>query len=130
MSSAVYSEELAERFLDLLSQGLSLKDIRGREGIPCRKTIRKWRKEQPTFEARYQLARKQSAEEYEDEIICLARDLEDKDDVPVARAKFDILRWAASKRDSSYATGGTQTTREPIEVIGGLPPELIGMANS
>jgi DNA-binding transcriptional MerR regulator len=123
----LYTPELADRFLELLSSGLSLKEIRKMVDMPNKLVIRRWRREMPEFEKQYQLARKCSAEEFEDEILSTARELKDKDDVPVARAKFDLLRWIAGKRDSHYGNFGQSGDREPIQVNGGIPADLLGM---
>lgn len=128
-NSLSYNEEIADRFLDLLSSGMTLREIRSVNDMPSRKTIRKWRAEIPDFNAKYELARKDSAEEIEDEILCLSADLSAKDAVPVVRAKFDILRWAASKRNAAYGSQVLPASQEPVTVIGGLPDELIGMGS-
>ncbi len=68
-----YTNEKAQRLLELIARGWSLKHIEVlHDDLPCRDTILKWVNDKPDFEKLYRAARVKRIRNYADEIedIC------------------------------------------------------------
>lgn len=62
-----YTEELADKIVDLIEQGYSERQIAAMDDMPSRMTIQRWKDEHPDFCDRSARAREASAERFDDE---------------------------------------------------------------
>jgi hypothetical protein len=86
-----------------MREGATLKDIDKDPDLPSLPVIHYWRRTNASFDEEIKLARKDRAEYYHDEVINIANNTLDKDEVAVAKFKTDQYKWAAEKGDpSSY----------------------------
>lgn len=104
-----YSAELAETICDRLAEGESLRAICASEGMPHKKTVLRWLRNDEAFRAQYAQAREEQAEHLLDEIFAIAddttNDTEYGDAGPKAntewiarsRLRVDTRKWAMSK---------------------------------
>lgn len=82
-----------------IREGATLKLIGDDPTLPSLTVIHYWRRNNATFDEEIKLARKDRAEYYADKVIEIAEEVVDKDDVPVAKFKSDVYKWAAEKGD-------------------------------
>lgn len=90
---------LQDKVCALLAQGLSLRSICKREGMPSLPTIFAMVRLDPSFAQRYALAREEQAEGFADEINDIADSAQGLDSAGVnaARLRVDARKWYASK---------------------------------
>lgn len=93
-----YSPELAERILERLSRGESLRKICRDPGVPDESSVRLWAlQDKHGFKARYDEARNLALDAMADEVIAIA-DGENSTGCPIRdRLRFDARRWYLSK---------------------------------
>ena len=95
-----YSETLAERICDGVTQGKSLRTIAESKDMPAVSNIFTWMAKHPTFQDRYVRARDTRAHarfERMDQVIQEARD--GKIDPHVARLEIDTLKWMCAREN-------------------------------
>lgn len=63
---SLYSKELADKIVDLISQGFSEREISKKRGMPSLRTIQNWKDRHPDFLQRSAQAREESAALYDD----------------------------------------------------------------
>jgi hypothetical protein len=104
-----FTQEIADKILDRISEGEMLTKICGEEGMPPRKTVYTWLAARPAFKDAYARAREEWAEFYEEKVLSIAFD--DKGDffvedgkavadharVQRARLQVDTLKWFMMK---------------------------------
>jgi hypothetical protein len=104
-----YTDEIAEKILDRISEGEMLTKICQEEDMPPRKTVYTWMSARAAFKAAYARAREEWAEFYEEKVLEIA--FNDKGDffiengkavadharVQRARLQVDTLKWFMMK---------------------------------
>jgi hypothetical protein len=104
-----FTQEVADKILDRISEGEMLTKICQEEGMPPRKTVYTWMGARPAFKDAYARAREEWAEFYEEKVLAIAFD--DKGDffiedgkavadharVQRARLQVDTLKWFMMK---------------------------------
>jgi hypothetical protein len=104
-----FTQEIANKILDRISEGEMLTKICQEEGMPPRKTVYTWMTARPEFKDAYARAREEWAEFYEEKVLSIAFD--DKGDffvengrtvadharVQRARLQVDTLKWFMMK---------------------------------
>jgi hypothetical protein len=104
-----FTQEIADRIIDRISEGEMLTKICQEEGMPPRKTVYTWMAARPAFKDAYARAREEWAEFYEEKVLSIAFD--DKGDffvedgkavadharVQRARLQVDTLKWFMMK---------------------------------
>ena len=94
----LYTEELAARICDWLSEGMSLRSMCGIDGMPTLETVRTWLRDKPEFAAQYARAREEQAETMAQEFVAIADEkCEDSTAAARNRLRVDARKWVASK---------------------------------
>lgn len=90
-----FSQEVADKIIERLANGESLRSIVKDQEIPSHPTIYKWLNENAAFASQYARAREDQADTYADEIAAIA----DDESIPTdsRRVRIDARKWAASK---------------------------------
>lgn len=90
-----YSKDVADRILEQVSDGKSLRSICEAQDMPSRVTVFAWLREKPDFAEEYDRARKESATALVDDLVAITdrTDLDPND----KRVRMDARRWIASK---------------------------------
>lgn len=91
----LYTEELAERILALMSEGLTITQICKMEGMPSAHTIMRWC-DRPEFAQKYARARTLTADWHFNRVLEVAED-DTIEDVQRARLRVDAHKWYAEK---------------------------------
>lgn len=91
---ADYSEAVAERIIELVSEGMSLVDAAQQKGIPSRTTIYKWLDANEDFANRYARASEIRAHRLADDVISIS---DEEADPQRTRNRMEARKWAASK---------------------------------
>jgi hypothetical protein len=128
---ALYSEELAERFLDELASGKSLRRVCDQEGMPSILTVLKWERENETFAKRYAQARDDRGVAFGERIIDLVDDVIAAD-IPVdaARLAIDSLKWTAARlAPKVYGEKQTVDINQNINVAVEYASQLMRLAD-
>ena len=128
---ALYSEELAERFLDELASGKSLRRVCDQEGMPSILTVLKWERENETFARRYAQARDDRGVAFGERIIDLVDDVIAAD-IPVdaARLAIDSLKWTAARlAPKVYGEKQTVDINQNINVAVEYASQLMRLAD-
>jgi hypothetical protein len=104
-----YTDEIAEKILDRISEGEMLTKICQEDGMPPRKTVYTWMRARAAFKAAYATAREEWAEFYEEKVLEIA--FNDRGDIFIengkavadharvqrARLQVDTLKWFMMK---------------------------------
>ena len=106
----LYSPELGARVCELMIEGVSLRKISEMSGMPSRRAIFNWLKDNDEFRERYEVARLMQVEYWAHEIIEIADDTSgdfiinedgervvDHENINRARLKIDARKWLMSK---------------------------------
>jgi len=106
----LYSPGLADRVCELMIEGVSLRKICEMSGMPSRRAILNWLKNNEEFRQRYEIARLMQIEYWAHEIIDIADDTSgdfiinehgervvDHENINRARLKIDARKWLMSK---------------------------------
>lgn len=106
----LYSPELGARVCELMIEGVSLRKISEMSGMPSRRAIFNWLKDNDEFRERYEVARLMQVEYWAHEIIEIADDISgdfiinehgervvDHENINRARLKIDARKWLMSK---------------------------------
>lgn len=91
-----FSDELADEICGHLIDGLSLRKICTRAGMPDRRTVLRWLDARPEFAAKYARAR-ESQGDLMDDLILEAAEGANSDNAAAVRVKIDAYKWRASK---------------------------------
>jgi len=94
-----FNFDMALLICQRVREGATLKELGDDPSLPSLTVIHYWRRNNATFDEEIKLARKDRAEYYADKVIEIAEQVVDKDDVPVAKFKSDVYKWAAEKGD-------------------------------
>jgi hypothetical protein len=99
MEKYKFNFDMALLICQRVREGATLKELGDDPSLPSLTVIHYWRRNNATFDEEIKLARKDRAEYYADRVIEIAEQVVDKDDVPVAKFKSDVYKWAAEKGD-------------------------------
>lgn len=113
MRATDYTEERAGEICEWIARGRSLVSYCKRKDTPGYRTVMRWLKEQPAFQADYRTAHQHQAEYLAEETLDLADkvrmttiktkradgqvDIVTKDNVERTRIQVDVRKWYASK---------------------------------
>lgn len=90
-----YSQELADRILSGMGDGLALKTICQEDGMPDRVTVWRWMREHGEFGERFVVAQRERAQALVDDMTNISDDQSlDPND---KRIRVDTRKWLASK---------------------------------
>ena len=96
----IYSEAIADKVLDYLADGRSLRWICNQKHMPDGSTIRKWLARVPDFAKQYAYARDQQADTLFDETLHIADKLPKdatNEQIRTAQLQIDTRKWLAGK---------------------------------
>ena len=91
-----YSPELAEKILDRISEGESLRRICADDGMPDRRTVLRWLEADQELATKCARARELQADSIFDELREIAED-GNPEDVQRAKLRVSTLQWMAAK---------------------------------
>jgi hypothetical protein len=98
VGSNKYSQEIADKILDLVSAGKSLTAACRGKGMPVPSTVYRWAEENPNFGARFEMAKEERAHMLSDEILVIAdAPATTSEEVQRNRLRVDARKWLASK---------------------------------
>lgn len=120
-----YTDILADRICDLLSDGVSLRRVCGRKGMPSKVTVLTWLRTREDFLTQYTRAKEEGADALADDISDIADDVRrGKLDPNAGRVAGDLKKWSASKlKPKKYGDKVDLTTAGkelPAPIFGGL----------
>lgn len=110
-----FTQALADRICDELSDGRSLRNVCSAEDMPAKLTVLRWLREKPDFCAQYARAKDESADAMADEILDIADDstndyvtrlhyngpkperVVDAEHINRSRLRVETRKWIASK---------------------------------
>lgn len=90
------TEEIEERILAGLIDGMSMVQVCAQEGMPNRRTVMRWMEADEGFASRCARAREMQADFMDDKIIELIETVT-PENATAARVKLAALQWRASK---------------------------------
>lgn len=88
---AIYTKELADTICNMLSEGMSLRKVCLEKGMPDKKTVLKWLREDENFVTQYARAKEEGADAMFEEL----NDISDE--------THQIIKSGAEKKSSAYA---------------------------
>jgi len=89
-----YTPEKGDRICELIADGMSLRKVCAKAGMPDKNTVRRWLKANEDFRVQYAQARQDQADHWADEIIDL---VDETTDPAKARLQLDARKWIACK---------------------------------
>jgi hypothetical protein len=95
-----FDEEIADKILDQLANGTSLRAICLQDDMPDGFIVRKWLARNPDFARQYAYARDEQADSLFDETIFIADNLPEdatSEQIQAARLQIDTRKWMAGK---------------------------------
>lgn len=113
--------------LDLIEDGFTTLEIDENPDLPSWSTIRRWMRADQARRDQYRAARELSGDAFEAQLIGIGQNTFDKDDVPAARLRADILKWTMARRaprvygDQKNIVDNEPVVQEKMEIEGGLP---------
>jgi len=115
----LYSDEVADAICDLIESGESLNKICSTEGMPCRFSVNRWRRSNPEFNHKYNVAMEIQAEMKFEDLVEYAETFHD---LNRARLVVDVKKWCLARMHSKYRpqldiTNNSHTTDEELERI-------------
>ena len=127
-----YTAEIADEICERLASGESLRSICRNDHMPGQTTVFRWLSENTEFWEQYARAREAQAECLADELVEIADEVQDTDDmvkVQAAKLRIDTRKWAASKlKPSRYGdrpdhnVNNTTTVITRMEIVAVYPP--------
>lgn len=90
-----YSQEIADRICDQLSEGISLRTVCLADDMPDKQTVFSWIRKHKEFLDQYARAKEESADAMAEEILDIADEKES--DVQRSRLRVDTRKWIMSK---------------------------------
>lgn len=114
-----YSPLLADRICEKIANGATLVDICGSKGMPSYGQLASWRRKYPEFNDKYNMARRDRAEIYFDNMLKeVANAAEDRDSISLARLRADFYKFAAKvSSPEEYAERTTIDAKGSIGVF-------------
>lgn len=113
---SVFTDEIAQRIINGLMDGMSLVKVCELPGIPTRRTVLNWWESRPDFYARCTRAREMQADLMDDKIRDLIESVT-PESAPADRVKLAALQWRAAKlAPKKY---GERVTNEMVGADGG-----------
>jgi len=110
-----YSLEIGDAICSLIREGHTLTKIAAMDGLPSLHLLYKWRNLHPDFKKRLDEARGDRADYYHDKAEAALEDVDEKEDVPVGKLKFDgYMKLAEKGNPTQYGA------RPPGDKIGAL----------
>ena len=100
-----YGQETADSICELLADGISLREICKRDGMPSTSTVCKWLARNNAFAEQYARARELQADALFDDCLALAdkEHLKAADDVQERKLQIDTRKWMAGKLKGKYS---------------------------
>ena len=95
-----FDEAIADKVLDMLADGLSLRAICRTNGLPSGAVVRKWLARNPDFARQYAYAREEQADTLFDETLAIADAIGDdatNEQIRRAQLQIDTRKWLAGK---------------------------------
>lgn len=108
-----YTQELADRICELITEGLSMRSVAAREDMPASSTIFKWLRENKIFSEQYAKACEERTEAMSEDILDIADDgsndlmvvqkgnreyeVENREVTNRSRLRVDTRKWLMSK---------------------------------
>jgi len=118
MSGLLYTDELAEQVLDLISQGVSIRKISALQGFPCRRVIHNWVNGDSgapeEFNTRYHEARDAMVHTFAEQIVDIADEMmfdpetgkervPEKNEILANKLRTENRKWLVSRlKPDSY----------------------------
>lgn len=90
-----YNLDIAEKICDMISTGMSVREICKSDDFPDRVTVYRWLSIHPEFREMYQVSKIEGAIVYAEQIIDIADNVDE--DVNRSRLKIDSRKWILSK---------------------------------
>lgn len=90
-----YSDQVRETILNRVADGEFLVAICRDEGMPSARQVQRWINSDEAFAVEYHLSRVVAAHGFAQQAQELVDSIVDRDTAIAARAKFEVLRWAA-----------------------------------
>jgi len=110
----IFNETVADKILDMLADGLSLRAICRTNGLPSGSVIRKWLARNPDFAKQYAYAREEQADTLFDETLAIADAIGDdatNEQIRKAQLQIDTRKWLAGKlRPKKYGDASKHET--------------------
>ena len=97
LSNYRYDKVMGDFICNLIRQGKTMKQIGERTDTPTLSVIQYWRRTFPLFDEEIIWARKARAEYYHDKVVEIADNVMEKDEIPVAKYKTDVLNGQRRK---------------------------------
>lgn len=94
---SIFTPELAQKILDFVEEGYSIRKIEKQEGMPCRDTIKVWLRDNPDFSVQFAHAHEAAADFRADEVVEIADN--DKLDPRDKAVRIDARKWDAGRRN-------------------------------
>jgi hypothetical protein len=108
-----FNFEMAMRIIDNVRRGHTFAEIADMGDMPPIEIIRYWENMHPVFAESLDIARKDRAEGYHDNIISMANEMMkgtfDKDQVNASKVAIDAYKWAAEKGNPDRYARKTET---------------------
>lgn len=123
----LFNEASWNLVLDLIEDGYTTTEIDDNDDLPSWSTIRRWMRADDKRREQYLAARVLSGDALEGQLLGIARNTFDKDDVPASRLRADILKWVMARRsprvygDQKNIIANEPKAQEKMEIEGGLP---------
>lgn len=93
-----YSKQTADKICELIAQGMGLRAICDKSGMPTTSTVCLWLSKHPEFSEQYARAREEQADGFADEIIDIADSVApETGEVAKAKLQIDARKWKAAK---------------------------------
>lgn len=125
---SIYTQELADRICDLLSDGLSLRKICLMDEMPDKSTVFRWLRTEQGFSDQYARAKQEGTDAWAEELHDIVDDVsEDKEAINKARLRVDTRKWLMSKmKPKKYGekldvTSDGKALPAPITTFNGIP---------
>jgi hypothetical protein len=101
-----YSNAAAERVLESIRNGDTLREIAARPGMPRMGTLDRWLRESDEFRALYESARRFRCEVLGDDVAAAA-DKAGAKEIPAKRFRFQVLKWDIDLRSRAIVERGS-----------------------
>lgn len=117
-----YTQEVADKMCDLLSDGISLRKVCERDDMPSKVTVLTWLRTNPVFLTQYARAKEEAADALVDDMLSIADGVDE--DAQSRRVRVDTRKWIASKlKAKKYGDKIDMTTNGkdlPTPILGGI----------
>lgn len=92
-----YSPDIGLQILVRIADGESLRKICLDKGMPTKTTVFRWLAEDEGFRDQYARAREAQADALFDDVLAIADETTDPEQVQIARMRIDARKWMAGK---------------------------------